>query len=130
VVAGLLIWHILYIHVSIIGTHDIQNVIVTVHPSHPGTIQLTGDFVDGSGATGVLWVVYLLNNDSDIQYIYMAKQPGQNSISINVTGLAGIEYGVSSFALENGLLFPRVVASPTNITVPAADNDERGLLLL
>ena len=74
-------------------------------------------------------MVYSLNNDSNIQYIYIAKQPEQSSISINVTGLTGTEYGVSSFALENGIPFPRVVTLPTNITVSAADNDDRGLLL-
>ncbi len=114
-----------------IGTHDIQNVTVMVNPSLPGVIQLTGEFVDGSEVTGVLWMVCSLNNDSDIQYIYIAKQPEQNSISINVTDLVGIEYGVSSFALENGLPFPRVVTSPIklNITLSMAD-DNQGLLLL
>ena len=115
--------------VSTVGTHDIQNIVVTVNPSCPGAIQLKGDFVDGSGATGVLWMVYSLSNDSDIQYIYTAKQPGQSSISTNVTGLTGTEYGVSVFALENGVPFPRMVTLPTNVTVTAADNDDRGLLL-
>ena len=119
----------LNIIISIVGTHDIQNIVVTVNPSHPGAIQLKGDFIHGSGATGVLWMVCSLSNDSDIQYIYIAKQPEQNSISMNVTGLAGTEYGVSVFALENGVPFPRVVTLPTNITVSAADNDDQGLLL-
>ena len=114
--------------VSTVGTHDIQNV-VTVNPSHPGAIQLKGDFVDRSGATGVLWMVYSLSNDSDIRYTYTAKQPEQNSISTNVTGLTGTEYGVSVFALENGVPVRRVVTLPTNLTVTAADNDDQGLLL-
>ena len=65
-----------------------------------------GDFVDRSGATGVLWMVFSLSNDSNIQYIYIAKQPEQRSISMDVTGLNGTEYGVSVFALENGVPFP------------------------
>ena len=119
----------LSIIVSIIGTHEIQNVVVVVNPSRPGAIHLMGDFVDGSGATGVLWMVYSLSDDSDIQYIYIAKQPEQSSISMNVIGLTGIEYGVSSFALENGLPFPRVVTLPTNITITSADTNDRGLSL-
>ena len=75
-------------------------------------------------------MVYSLTNDSDIQYVYIAKQPELNTVIKNVTGLTGIEYGVSSFALENGVPFPRVVTLPINITVPAADNNDRGLLLI
>ena len=114
---------------STIGTHDIQNIVITVNPSYPGAVQLKGDFVNESGATGVLWMVYSLSNDSNIQYIYIAKQPGQSSISMDVTGLTGTEYGVSVFALESGVSFKRVVTLPTNITVSAADYDDRGLLL-
>ena len=112
-----------------IGTHGIQNVVVTVNPLRPGAIHLKGNFVDGSEATGMLWMVCSLSNDSDIQYIYIAKQPEQNSISMDVTGLTGTEYGVSVFALENGVPVRRVVTLPTNLTVTAADNDDQGLLL-
>ena len=87
-----------------------------------------GDFVDGSGATGVLWIVCSLTNDSDIQYLHVAKQKEQNNISMNVTGLTGTKYGVSTFALENGLPLPRVVTLPTNVTITSADNKDQGLL--
>ena len=60
-------------------------------------------------------VVYSLTNSNNIHYI--AKQNEGNVISLNVTGLTGAEYGVSTFALENGLPLPSVVASPRNIAV-------------
>ncbi len=91
-----------------------------------------GNFIDGSTATGVLLIVYSLTNESDIHYHVINKLNEQNNnININVTGLtvADIEYGVSVFAMENGLPFPRVVTLPTNITVSFADNTDRGLLL-
>jgi hypothetical protein len=91
-----------------------------------------GSFIDGSTATGVLLIVYSLTNESDIHYHVINKlNERNNNISMNVTGLTGadIEYGVSVFALENGLPFPRVVTLPINVTVTAADNNDRGLLL-
>ena len=63
----------------------------------------------------MLVVVYSLTNSNNIHYI--AKQNEGNVISLNVSGLTGAEYGVSTFALENGLPLPSVVASPKNIVV-------------
>ena len=60
-------------------------------------------------------VVYSITNSNNIHYI--AKQNEGNVISLDVTGLTGAEYGVSTFALENGLPFPRVVASPRNAAI-------------
>ena len=50
-----------------IGTHDIQN--ISVSSSQPGEVRVTGDFIDGSTATGVLLILYSLTNDSDIHYV-------------------------------------------------------------
>ena len=44
---------------------------------------------------------------------------------MSVEGLSGTEYGVSTYALENGLPFPRVVTQPKNVTV--ALNNDQGL---
>ncbi len=60
-------------------------------------------------------VVYSLTNSSNVRYI--AKQVEEDRIRLGVTGLTGTEYGVSTFALENGLPLPGVVALPKNITV-------------
>ena len=95
------------------GTHDIQNIVAI--SQLPGQISVTGELISGSTATGVLVVVYSLTNSEDIHYI--AKQTEGNIISLDVTGLTGAEYGVSTFALENGLPLPSVVTSPKNITV-------------
>ena len=71
-------------------------------------------------------VVCSLNSSSskDIIY-YISKQAKFDRIGLNVTGLTESEYGVSTFALENGLPFPRVVASPRNIAI--LSNSHRGL---
>ena len=62
--------------------------------------------------------------ESDVYYI--AKQAEGNITSIDMTGLTGTQYGVSMFALENGLPFPRGVTLPKNVTV--TNNNDRGLL--
>ena len=94
----------------IIGTHGIQN--VTVDSPQPNEIRMRGDFIDQATATGVLLIVYSLSDESDVHYIAFDKRLKQD-IDVNVTGLAGAEYyGVSVFALENGLPFDRVVTLP------------------
>ena len=109
---------------SITGTHDIQNVTVTSSPV--GQIRVTGDFVDGSTATGALLVIYSLDNDSDVYYNIIDKEAeGNIRMDIMLTDLTGSQHGVSVFALENGLPFPRVVTSPKNATV--GNNNNRGL---
>ena len=90
-----------------------------------------GKFIDGSIATGVLLIVYSLTNESDIHYhvIYKGNEQNNNtSIKFNVTGLTGTEYGISVFAMETGLPFPRVVTSPRTAIVFAASSD-KGLQL-
>ena len=83
-----------------------------------------GNFIDGSTVTGVFLIVYSLTNESDIHYHAINKENEQNNnISINVTGLTGTEYGISVFALENCMPFPRVVTSPRTVIL-AASNDQ------
>ena len=95
------------------GIHDIQNVVV--RPSLAGEISITGELISGATATGVLVVVYSLTNASDLRYVI--KQTEEDRISVNVTGLTGAGYGVSTFAIENGLPFPSVVTLPKNINI-------------
>ena len=104
------------------GTHDIQNVFVSSQLS--GQISVTGEFISGATATGVLVVVYSLNSSSSQDIHYIAKQAKGDRISLNVTGLIGVEYGVSTFALENGLPLSRVVTTPRNIAI---SNSHQGL---
>ena len=92
-----------------------------VNSSLPDGIRVTGQFIGGSTATGLLILVYSLTNDSDlVRYIAIGKDRKLvNSIDVklNVTGLIGTYYGISVFATENGLPFPRVVSLPKNINI-------------
>ena len=67
-------------------------------------------------------IVYSLTNANDIHYV--SEQTEGDSISLDVTGLTGTEYGVSTFALENGLPLPGVVASPKNITLQSSPQSQ------
>ena len=97
---------------NMVGTHDVQN--VSVSSNHPGDIRVTGDIIDGSTVTGVLVIVY---SQSDVHYIASSlAEQGQN-INITVTGLSGTNYGVSTFSMEKGITFPRVVALPRTVDV-------------
>ena len=98
------------------GTHDIQNVVAS--SQLPDQISVTGELISGATATGVFVIVYSLTNFSDVHYI--AKQTEGDSITLNVTGLTGAEYGVSTFAIENGLPLPSVVISPKNIAISSS----------
>ena len=108
-----------------VGTFDIQN--ITASSPFPGQIQVTGYYIDGSTATGVVLIVYSLTNESDVQYIVKEKCESNNIISINVTGLSRAEYSLSVFALEDGIPFPRVVTLPIAKNVTVAANRYRGL---
>ena len=99
-----------------------------VSSSPPDEIRVMGHFIGGSTATGLLILVYTLTNDSDLVHyniITFDKDPEQEvntDIKFNVTGLIGTHYGISIFATENGLPFPRVVTSPKYLNV-----DSQGL---
>ena len=97
------------------GTYDLQNVVAI--SQLPGQISVTGELISGATATGVLVVVYSLNSSSSQDIHYIAKPAKGDRISLNVTGLTGADYGVSTFALENGLPLPSVIASPKIIVV-------------
>ena len=105
-----------------IGTHDIQN--VSVSSPQPGEISVTGDFTDGSTATGVLLILYSFTNDSDIHYVIENCEQCR-SIDINVTGLTSTQYGVSTFVLDNDQVFPSVVALPKHVTVQSNGQTSR-----
>ena len=80
---------------------------------------MTGDFIDGSTATGLLIIIYSLTNYSHVHYIaedYESQQ--RKSTDMNVTGLAGGEYSISVFVVEeNGRPFERVATSPKLVAV-------------
>ena len=92
----------------ILGTHDIQN--ISVSSTLPGQVRVTGDFIEGSTATGVLIIVYSQSNDSDIHY--KSNEHEGQSAEANVVELTGSQYGVSVFVMEDGLPFSRASTSP------------------
>ena len=87
----------------------------------PGEVRVTGDFIDGSTATGLLIIIYSLTSYSGVHYISedtgsMLQQP--RNVHISVPDLAGGEYSISVFVVEeNGLPFERVATSPKLVTV-------------
>ena len=101
---------------NMVGTHDIQN--VSVNSSHPGEIRVTGDIIDGSPVTGVLVIVY---SHSDVYYIASSLADQEQDLYITVTGLTDTHYKVSTFTMENGLPFPRVVALPSSVDMNSAN---------
>ena len=69
---------------------------------------MTGDFIDGSTATGLLIIIYSLTNDTNVHYITGGS----------ISGLAGGVYKTSVFVVEeNGLPFERVATSPKLVAV-------------
>ena len=113
---------VLFVQLFMIGTHDIQN--ISVSSPQPGEIRVTGDFIDGSTATGVLLILYSITKNSDIQYV-IENYEQSRSIDINVTSLTSTQYGVSTFVLDNGQIFPRVVALPEYVTVQSIEQTGR-----
>ena len=77
----------------------------------PGTVRVTGDFIQGSTATGLLVVVYLQSDDSGVHYNDDSECNGQ-SMEMAVGGLIGGPYGVSVFVMDSRLPFSRVAALP------------------
>ena len=84
---------------------------------------MRGDFTDQTTVTGVLLIVYSLNNDSDVYYFAIDKGSEQDfDVHVSVTKT---EYRVSVFTMENGLPFPRIVSLPQIISV--VTNGTQGL---
>ena len=96
---------------QLVGTHDIQN--ISVSSPLPGMVRVTGDFIQGSTATGLLVIVYSQSDNCDIQYVN-SEYPGQN-IDITVAGLTSGQYGVSVLVLENGVPVLRVATLPQTV---------------
>ena len=85
----------------------------------PSEVRVTGNFIDGLTVTEVLLIIYSLTNDYDVHYITggsTSQQP--RNVHVIVPGLAGGEFGISVFVVEeNGLPFERVATSPKLVAV-------------
>ena len=95
------------------GTHDFRDIYLST--LRPGQVRVTGSFTDDSTATGVLVIVI---GDSEVIY-HKASRDGTDKIKETlITGLAGVEYSISVFVVEeNGLPFERVATSPKLVDV-------------
>ena len=95
-----------------VGTHDIQNVSRTSLQS--GEIQVSGDFVDGTSATGALVIVY----SDELTRYHLAPRGPSGRFDAIIADLPRGEYRVSVFTMEeNGLPFERAVTQPLRADV-------------
>ena len=77
----------------------------------PSQLRVTGDFIDGSMATGVL--VAVVNGATDVQHHLISREDSVNGIDGVISGLPGGQYTVSVFVVgEDRLPFERVAATP------------------
>ena len=83
----------------------------------PGTVRVTGDFIQETTATGVL-VTVVNGNATDTQHHFISKDINVNGIEGVISGLAGGQYTVSVFVVsEDGLPFKRAAAKPRKTSV-------------
>ena len=98
------------------GTHETQNIVVT--PTSVGLV-VTGEFINGSTAIGILAIVYSLNNESDIHYYYASRLLGQRQVSATFGGISNGPKSVSLFVIEsNGLPFNRTATKVRRVIIP------------
>ena len=99
------------------GTHDFQD--ISISSPSAGVVRVTGRFVEGSPATGVLVIV---SGDSGVTY-HMSSRRGSGNHAVTIPGLAGGDYTVSVFVVEeNGLPFERAAIVPEHLSVVTSEN--------
>ena len=82
----------------------------------PGQLRVTGDFIEGSIATGAL--VAVVNSTANVQYHLISREDSRNGIDGVISGLPGGQYTVSIFVVdEGGIPFRRAAAKPRRISV-------------
>ena len=109
-------YYYMYMH---IGTHDIQN--ISVSSPLPGTVRVTGDFIQGSTATRVLTILYR-RNDSHIFYDLVPTRLGTgNTVLVNITGVDGGTYDVFIYAVEGNGTYTLVTGEPQVIVVDSSN---------
>ena len=102
------------------GTHDIQN--ISVSSLQPGEVRVTGDFIDGSTATGLLAVI--ITNESEIFYHFVERGSNKQQFDGTIQGVVGGEHNISFFVVEeSGLPFNRTASMPKVATVQNGKNN-------
>ncbi|MCG8626727.1 MAG: hypothetical protein MJE68_32590 [Proteobacteria bacterium] len=83
-----------------------------------GSIAVTGYFIQGSTAIGVLIVTINSNTTNDTQY-HLYHRNGYNAqVEDTILGLAGGDHRVSAFVLEqSGHPFSRTATTPKSVFV-------------
>ena len=95
--------------------------------SQPGSIRITGDFIRGSSAIGVLAIIISLDTEANVTYSF---RPRESTTALRDEGvsLPGGHYSVSLFVVEEvGDVFYRTASSPIGLSV---DNGKLILLSL
>ena len=101
------------------GTHDIQN--ISVSSLQPGEVRVTGDFIDGSTATGLLAVIV---TESEIFYHFVERESNVVAFDSTIQGVVGGEHNISFFVVEeSGLPFNRTTSMPKIVTVENGKNN-------
>ena len=100
------------------GTHDVQNILAS--SPNPGSIMVTGNFIQGSTAAGVL--IIAIKSDNSAQYHLYPRNGNKMQIEDTLSGLAGGDYEVSAFVLEeNGYPFNRTATTPKSVFVTTGE---------
>ena len=95
------------------GTHDFQN--ISVSSPQPGKVRVTGDFIGGSTATGLLIIVI---STSEIFHHFIEREKNQLHIEGTIQGLAGGKYSISFFVVEeSGQLVNRAASTPKVVSI-------------
>ena len=77
---------------------------------------MTGDFIPGSSAIGILIVIYSADDESNIDYHFIHRSNVHTTTSMN--NLPSDRYEVSIFVVEgNGLPFSRSATIPRNLSL-------------
>ena len=83
-----------------------------------GEISVTGDFIPGSLAIGILIVVYSADDDSESNIDYRFIHRSNVHTTTCMTNLPSGRYEVSVFVVErNGLPFNRSATTPRDISL-------------
>ena len=95
------------------GTHDAQGLLVM--SPNPGDIRVTGDFIQGSTATGV--VIADLKS-SEIYFYLLTREIEQLELDDTISNLVDGQHTVSAFIVgEQGLPFSRTATLPQSVLV-------------
>ena len=103
----------LMIECLLAGTHDVQNISVSPRIR---SITVTGNFIQGSTAIGVL--IITINSSNDTQYHLYHRNGNNAQVEDTISGMAGGDHRVSAFVLErSGHPSNRSATTPKSVFV-------------